>query len=213
MIKNNQEYWNEGYWKRVINNQKKLFKSENWLDKYKGIINKVEGNSVVDLGCGIGQDTKWLINNGFDVISCDISSIALEKLKEFIPESKTLQIDIRETLPFKDNSINLVNADLSIHYFNMTDTIKVFNEINRILIPNGMLIGRVNSDKNEGYIREETKIIEDNYYYDFEKYFRLFNKEQFDILSKNWKTIVLNEDVITRVNKKKVLWEFIFQKI
>ena len=137
----------------------------------------------------------------------------MEKLKEFIPESKTLQIDIRETLPFKDNSINLVNADLSIHYFNMTDTIKVFNEINRILIPNGMLIGRVNSDKNEGYIREETKIIEDNYYYDFEKYFRLFNKEQFDILSKNWKIIVLNEDIITRVNKKKVLWEFIFQKI
>lgn len=213
MIENNQEYWNEGYWKRVINNQKNSFKNENWLDKYKEIINKIEGNSAVDLGCGIGQDTKWLIDNGFDVISCDISSIALEKLKEFIPESKTLQIDMREVLPFKDNSIYLVNADLSIHYFSMKDTIKIFNEINRILVPNGILIGRVNSDKNEGYIREETKVIEDNYYYDFEKYFRLFNKGQFDILSENWKIIVLNEDIITRVDKKKVLWEFIFQKI
>lgn len=213
MIENNQEYWNEGYWKRVINNQKNSFKNENWLDKYKEIINKVKGNSAVDLGCGIGQDTKWLIDNGFDVISCDISSIALEKLKEFIPESKTLQIDMREVLPFKDNSIYLVNADLSIHYFSMKDTTKIFNEINRILVPNGILIGRVNSDKNEGYIREETKVIEDNYYYDFEKYFRLFNKGQFDILSENWKIIVLNEDIITRVDKKKVLWEFIFQKI
>lgn len=72
MIENNQEYWNEGYWKRVINNQKNSFKNENWLDKYKEIINKVKGNSAVDLGCGIGQDTKWLIDNGFDVISCDI---------------------------------------------------------------------------------------------------------------------------------------------
>lgn len=213
MIENNQKYWNEGYWKRVINNQKNSFKNENWLEKYKEIINKIEGNSAVDLGCGIGQDTKWLIDNGFDVISCDISNIALEKLKELIPNSETLQIDIRETLPFKENSINLVNADLSIHYFYMKDTIKIFNEINRILTPNGILIGRVNSDKNKGYIREETKVIEDNYYYDFEKYFRLFNKEQFDILSKNWKIIVLNEDIITRVNKKKVLWEFIFQKI
>ena len=35
MIENNQEYWNEGYWKRVINNQKNSFKNENWLDKYK----------------------------------------------------------------------------------------------------------------------------------------------------------------------------------
>lgn len=213
MIENNQKYWNEGYWKRVINNQKNSFKNENWLEKYKEIINKIEGNSAVDLGCGIGQDTKWLIDNGFDVISCDISNIALEKLKELIPNSETLQIDIRETLPFKENSINLVNADLSIHYFYMKDTIKIFNEINRILTPNGILIGRVNSDKNKGYIREETKVIEDNYYYDFEKYFRLFNKEQFDILSKNWKIIVLNEDIITRVDKKKVLWEFIFQKI
>ena len=213
MIENNQEYWNEGYWKRVINNQKNSFKNENWLDKYKEIINKIEGNSAVDLGCGIGQDTKWLIDNGFDVISCDISNIALEKLKELIPNSETLQIDIRETLPFKENSINLVNADLSIHYFYMKDTIKIFNEINRILTPKGILIGRVNSDKNERYIREETKVIEDNYYYDFEKYFRLFNKEQFDILSKNWKIIVLNEDIITRGDKKKVLWEFIFQKI
>ena len=213
MIENNQKYWNEGYWKRVINNQKNSFKNENWLEKYKEIINKIEGNSAVDLGCGIGQDTKWLIDNCFDVISCDISNIALEKLKELIPNSETLQIDIQETLPFKENSINLVNADLSIHYFYMKDTIKIFNEINRILTPNGILIGRVNSDKNKGYIREETKVIEDNYYYDFEKYFRLFNKEQFDILSKNWKIIVLNEDIITRVNKKKVLWEFIFQKI
>ena len=213
MIENNQEYWNEGYWKRVINNQKNSFKNRNWIDKYKEIINKVEGNNAVDLGCGIGQDTKWLIDNGFDVISCDISNIALEKLKELIPNSETLQIDIQETLPFKENSINLVNADLSIHYFYMKDTIKIFNEINRILTPNGILIGRVNSDKNKGYIREETKVIEDNYYYDFEKYFRLFNKEQFDILSKNWKIIVLNEDIITRVDKKKVLWEFIFQKI
>ena len=100
MIENNQEYWNEGYWKRVINNQKNSFKNRNWLDKYKEIINKIAGNSAVDLGCGIGQDTKWLIDNGFDVISCDISNIALEKLKELIPNSKTLQIDIRETRKF-----------------------------------------------------------------------------------------------------------------
>ena len=28
MIENNQEYWNEGYWKRVINNQKNSFKNK-----------------------------------------------------------------------------------------------------------------------------------------------------------------------------------------
>ena len=69
------------------------------------------------------------MDKGFDVISCDISDIALKKLKDLIPSSKTMQIDIKEKLPFEDNSVGLINANLSIHYFDMKNTIKIFNEI------------------------------------------------------------------------------------
>ena len=164
------------------------------------------------MGCGIGQDTKWLLDNGFDVISCDISDIALQKLKEFIPNSKTMQMDVKEKLPFRDNSVGLVNANLSIHYFDMENTIKIFNEIYRILQLDGIFIGRMNSDKNEGYIKDTTKEIEKNFYYDYGRYFRLFNKEQFDILTKQWHVIALNENVTIRSNRKKALWEFMLKK-
>lgn len=148
----------------------------------------------------------------FDVISCDISDIALNKLKELIPDSNTMQIDIKEKLPFEDNSIGLIDANLSIHYFDMENTTKIFNEIHRILKPNGLFIGRMNSDKNEGYIKETTKEIEKNFYYDYGRYFRLFNKEQFDILTAGWNVIVLNENVTVRLNRRKALWEFILKK-
>lgn len=208
-----QKYWNDEYWEYVINNNNKAdFIKESWLEKYIEEINKVESKTAIDLGCGIGQDTKWLLDKGFDVVSCDFSDRALNKLKEIIPNSKTMQINIKEKLPFENNSIGLINANLSIHYFSMENTIKIFNEIRRVLKPNGLFVGRVNSDKNEGYIQENTKEIEKNFYYEDGRYRRLFNKEQFDTLTKDWNVIVLNEDVTIRLGRKKALWEFILEK-
>lgn len=212
MQDNSQKYWNDEYWEYVINNSKADFIKESWLEKYIAEINKVESKTAIDLGCGIGQDTKWLLDKGFDVVSCDFSDRALNKLKEIIPNSKTMQIDIKEKLPFEDNSIGLINANLSIHYFSIENTIKIFNEIRRVLKPSGLFVGRVNSDKNEDYIQEDTKKIEKDFYYINGIYKRLFNKEQFNILTKEWKVLVLNENIIVRLNKKKALWEFILQK-
>lgn len=212
MQDNSQKYWNDEYWEYVINNNKADFIKESWLEKYIAEINKVESKTAIDLGCGIGQDTKWLLDKGFDVVSCDFSDRALNKLKEIMPNSKTMQIDIKEKLPFKNNSIGLINANLSIHYFSMENTIKIFNEIRRVLNPNGLFVGRVNSDKNEDYIQEDTKKIEKDFYYINGIYKRLFNKEQFNILTKEWKVLALNENIIVRLNKKKALWEFILQK-
>lgn len=212
MSENSKVYWDELYWEDKINNNRTDFIKDNWMDKYIDEIHNVKRKKAIDLGCGIGQDTKWLLDNGFDVISCDISDIALQKLKEFIPNSKTMQMDVKEKLPFRDNSVGLVNANLSIHYFDMENTIKIFNEIYRILQLDGIFIGRMNSDKNEGYIKDTTKEIEKNFYYDYGRYFRLFNKEQFDILTKQWHVIALNENVTIRSNRKKALWEFMLKK-
>lgn len=62
------------------------------------------------------------------------------------------------------------------------------------------------------YIQENTKEIEKNFYHENGRYRRLFNKEQFDILTKDWDVIVLNEDITIRLGRKKALWEFILEK-
>lgn len=211
-LENSKEYWDKGYWGKNIQDNKTDFLKDNWMEKYINEIEKVEDKKAIDLGCGLGQDTKWLLDRGFDVLSCDISDIALEKLKELVPNSKTMQLNVKEKLPFDDNSIGLINANLSIHYFNMKDTMEIFNDIYRVLKPNGLFIGRVNSDKNEGYVKETTKEIEENFYYDYDRYYRLFNKEQFDIFTKGWNIIVLNENITVRLDRKKALWEFILKK-
>ena len=207
-----EKYWNETYYKDV-EKSKLDFLKDNWMDKYKKIICSVQNKKAIDLGCGLGQDTKWLSDNGFNVISCDLSKPALLKLKDFYPEAKTLRFDMTEKLPFDDNSVALINANLSLHYFTMDKTIEIFNEIYRVLEPGGLLIGRMNSDKNN-YNNENCIEIEKNFYYDekYKRHRRLFNKKQFELLSKKWEVVILNEDETVRMGNKKYTWEFIFRK-
>ena len=125
------------YWKENID---KKLEEDLWIDEYKSFLNKQ--GLCLDLGCGIGQYTKWFMNYGYDVISSDISNIALSKVKEF--NDKVVNLDMREDLPFEDNKFDIVFANLSIHYFNDSDTKKLMNEIKRILKKDGLFIGSVN---------------------------------------------------------------------
>ncbi len=104
-------------------------------------------------------------------------------------------------------------ANLSLHYFNMEKTREIFDEIYEVLEKGGLFIGRMNSDKN-AYVNDNYIEMEKDFYYDpvKEQHKRLFNKEQFDILTKQWNIVVLNESVTTRKRRKKYTWEFILQK-
>lgn len=209
---NDEKFWNETYYKD-LNENKIDFIKDTWMNKYRKIICSIKNKNAIDLGCGFGQDTYWLTKNGFNVISCDISSLALSKLKELFPNANTMHLDVTKGLPFESNSIGIVNANLSLHYFKMDKTKEIFENIYRLLEPGGIFIGRMNSDKND-YVNSNFKEIEKDFYYDTinRKYIRLFNKEQFDILINKWNVIVLNEDETVRLGRKKYTWEFVFQK-
>lgn len=209
---NDEKFWNETYYKDLKKYNPDFLK-DIWMNKYKEVICDIKNKDAIDLGCGLGQDTGWLIENKFNVISCDISTFALNKLKELFPNAKTMHLDVSTRLPFEDNSIGLVNANLSLHYFKMNKTKEIFDDIFRILEPGGLFIGRMNSDKNN-YVNSYFQEIEENFYYDTlnKKYSRLFNKKQFDILTEKWNVIVLNEDETVRLERKKYTWEFILKK-
>jgi len=209
---NDRKFWNETYYNDLKNYEPDFLK-DTWMDKYREIICNIKNKNAIDLGCGLGQDTNWLTQNGFSVISCDISSLALNKLRELYPNAETVNLDIAKGLPFDSNSVGVINANLSLHYFKMDKTKEIFDDIFRVLEPGGLFIGRMNSDKND-YINPYSQEIEKDFYYDSSngKYSRLFNKEQFDILTTKWNIMVLNEDETVRLGKNKYTWEFIFQK-
>ena len=206
------KYWDEIYYSNLKESEKD-FLNDIWMEKQKDIICSLNNKNAIDLGCGLGQDSIWLFENGFNVISCDFSEKATNKFKEIYPNANIMNFDIVNGLPFESNSVGLINANLSLHYFDMNKTIEIFDEIYRILEKNGLFIGRVNSNKNE-YVSDNYIEIEKDFYYDPEKeqHKRLFNQEQFDTLTKKWNVVVLKEDVTTRKGIKKYTWDFILQK-
>lgn len=60
-----------------------------WLDEYKDILEQNKKNTILDLGCGIGADTLYMLERGYDVLSCDFSNEALKSIQDNIPNSKS----------------------------------------------------------------------------------------------------------------------------
>lgn len=209
-------YQNEIYWKEKLKDCKDNdidFLSDIWLEKYSSLVNSINKGKALDLGCGLGQYTKYLSDLGFDVVSCDISLEALEKLNESIECANTICLDMREPLSFLDETFELVFANLSIQYFDKETTINLLNEIRRILKNGGYFIGNVNSIKTFPNIKDVAEEVEPYFYcHKNGKCERLWDEEQIKLFLKDFSIIELNENTTKRWNKTKVMWKFIARK-
>lgn len=149
---------------------------DNWLDDYNDILTENKNTEILDLGCGIGADTLYLIERGFNVLSCDFSNEALKSIRENIPNSKTKYLDMLKTFPFADKSYSLIIADLSLHYIDNDATINIMNEIKRVLKDNGVLLARVASVNDFNFGAGIGEQLEKNFYFEGDYTKRFFDQ-------------------------------------
>ena len=98
-------------------------------------------STILELGCGEGNDSIYFANQSHSVIATDFSDIVLKQNKERWSNSN-LTFSIQDTsapLDFGDGTFDVVYARLSLHYFNDEATQKIFDEINRVLKPGGYI--------------------------------------------------------------------------
>lgn len=182
-------------------------KYDDWLDKYHDYLNESKETPIIDLGCGSGNDTLYLAERGYRVISCDYSMEALNRLKYFIEKPETRLFNMLDGLPFDKNSACVVIADLSIHYFSWNDTKKIINDIARVLVTEGYFICRVNSVKDINYGAGQGIKLEDNFYNVHGNLKRFFDQEQLLKLFRNWEILNMNEYEMNRYKDPKLVWE------
>ena len=124
------------YWDNIHKNYTSCY--DGWLDKYIDLLKN--DDVIVELGCGRAYASNYLMEQGFrDITACDFSEEALKVVREENKNLKTMNFDMSRGLPFNDNSIDIIIADLSLHYFNNKTTQYIINEIYRVL-------------KNDGYV-------------------------------------------------------------
>lgn len=204
----NNQFWDNIYKTKTV--KKPTY--DLWLNKHIDILEKNKDKEIIDLGCGTGADTLYLTERGYKVIACDYSEEALKILNKFIPEVKTIQIDISKTLPFQKESMGLIIADLSLHYFNNETTKNIVKEINRVLKPNGYLIVRVNSINDFNYGAGSGKEIEKNFYLTEDGYKRFFSEEDIRCYFEEFIIEECAQKSVMKYGNEKKAFEFVVRK-
>lgn len=144
------DFWNEKYREGIINTREDIV-TDDWLNKFEHYT--ASCSTVLDLGCGSGNDTQVFLEKGKKVTVCDQSEICIENIKRIFPELLAAEcFHMPGVFPFQENAFDVICADLCLHYFIEKDTFDILNELKRILVPDGYLLVRVNSvnDTNHG---------------------------------------------------------------
>ena len=109
---------------------------------------------ILDLGCGTGRHTIYLVKQGFKVYGCDASKSALKIIKEIIPEVDFRQCDMTNLL-YEENSFDGVLCHFVIQHGKISEIKKAISEIYRVLKYNGILYLSVPSVEHPEYFTGE----------------------------------------------------------
>ena len=133
--------------------------TENEMPNYtvkKFIELNVEPGNAVELGCGAGRDTVYLIRNGWNVLAIDredvetriVSKLLVEELEQFeFFKQRFEDIELGNS--------NLVVANFSLPFCNKNDFKKLWAKINHSILKDGYFVGNFLGDKDEWKIAKE----------------------------------------------------------
>lgn len=182
---------------------------DGWFDKYISLINKKD--NILELGCGRAYVSNRLFELGYrNVVASDFSEEALRIVRDINPSIKTMNIDITSDIHFEDESINVLVADLCLHYFDSKTTALIIKKLYNLLSKNGYLIARVNSVNDNKF--KDQKEIEPGYYFDGLVYRKFFDSDELRKLLSDFDICYLEEEKMDRYEKNKILIEFCAQK-
>lgn len=104
------------------------------------LLGPVTGCRVLEVGCGAGPLTKWLVDAGALVTAMDVSAQMLALARRRVGDRAAFVLaDAGDTLPFASQStFDLVVASLLLHY--VEDWRPVLQELRSALKPNGAIV-------------------------------------------------------------------------
>ena len=93
------------------------------------------GREVLDLGCGTGRHTAWLVEAGARTTAVDFSAGMLEQARARVAtgDVRFVTHDLHEPLPFADTSFDAVVSGLVLEH--LRDLHAFFAEAHRVLRP------------------------------------------------------------------------------
>lgn len=156
---------------------------------FKLIKNK-KFKTLLEVGCGMGQDSLYFASKGFKVTALDFSASGIKKLKT--QENKDVKYFLKDlrSASFKNNSFDVIYAHLSLHYFNDFETTKIFKKLHKALKPGGYIFIKCKSVDDSLYGKGQ-KMGKDMYKKGHVRHF--FSKEYMKEQLKDFKIIKIRK--------------------
>ena len=188
------------HWENNFSSKPEMFGLDPSLSAKKALKLFQEKNikSVIELGAGLGRDTIFFGKNLINTIALDYSPSGIKVIDQKIKKANLSKyissklFDVREKLPFEDNSIDACYSHM-LYCMALTteDLAKLNNEIKRILKPGGINIYTVRHT-NDGDFQNGNHIGEDLYENDgFIVHY--FSEEKVNSLLNGFKNISLEK--------------------
>ena len=188
------------HWEKNFSNKPEMFGLEPSLsaEKALNLFKERKTNNIIELGAGLGRDSIFFAKNNIKIQALDYSSSGIKIINHKIKKNNlsnyisTKLFDVREKLPFEDNSVDACYSHmLYCMALTIDDLQKLNNEILRILKPGGINIYTVrhtnDGDFQKGIHRGEDLYENDGFIVHY------FSEEKINSLLKGFKNISLEK--------------------
>ncbi len=117
-----------------------------WTRPFLMPLREAGARTVLELGCGTGNDAARLADAGFSVTAIDLSGEAIERARgRFGSMARFAVADMTRRLPFPDGDFDAVMSNVAMHMFPDGVTRAVFAEVARLVRPGGLFLFHVNA--------------------------------------------------------------------
>lgn len=103
-----------------------------------GLLPDVDGQLVLDAGCGAGHLSAVLDERGATAVGVDVSREMLGYARERVPDAAFARSDLGSGLPFAADTFDGIASSLAFHYVREWEPL--FHELRRVLVRGGWVV-------------------------------------------------------------------------
>jgi SAM-dependent methyltransferase len=139
------EFWDQFY-RRRLESGCDLDWEGLWTEPFLVPLRQAGARTILELGCGTGNDAARLADAGYSVTAVDLSSEAVGRARaRYGSVARFVIADMTQQLPFPGGSFDAVMSNVAMHMFPDAVTRAVFAEVRRVVRPGGLFLFHVNA--------------------------------------------------------------------
>lgn len=110
-------------------------------------------DQILEVGCGAGQFTKYMMGKGFEVEGIDLSRKMLSLARKKVPDGKFKYMDMRK-LDYKDEEFDGILSAYALIHIPSEEVVSTLKESKRVLKKSGIILVIVQKGGADKFIDE-----------------------------------------------------------